>query len=263
MEMSPLPFVAAACALAACFAAGSAAATTALEGRVFQQSQTQVDDVGPFKTVRQDSWVDVPKDMFVSAASQSFREDDTVLTSDALAAHWNSADSGSVQVNDHGWTMFSGDPDVHLLSTNLVGDLPDWSYLFTAEGRTAFKLNFDLLATGESAIGLGAWDLSISQDGGPEEITHLNLGLTPGVDATGTFARLLQAGSDYRVSLRNLEGRTIQGVTNDPDIRIDHETGVFNWSISNAPEPSSWVLSILGLGLMGAALRRAAQRAAV
>lgn len=123
---------------------------------------------------------------------------------------------------------------------------PDWTYVFRAEKAGDFFIDYDVLAFGPTSRRQG-WTIEWSGPGG-----GLYLRNTVDPTAKGRFARLIDNGSIYTVSLRNnasVESKTARNRT---------LIGQFSWSVAEAyvPEPATWMLMIGGFGLVGTALRR-------
>lgn len=243
-----------------------AAAAVALDGSVFQQAVASIVGLTPTVDTQSDSWTGAVRDLSRTAEAPQFFNTRGALNVDlvqsSITAHWDSATRGSVDLSDRGWTVepITVDSARAQLNTPDTG-LPDWSYGFTATRGGTFDLAFSISGSGEN-LGLGTWDLLVSEDGGPDQVTHLSTAFDfDQVTRTGTVSEALQAGHNYRVSLRSLGDVTI-GQTNEAFVAA--ETDQFNWSIAESagvPEPSAWALSILGFGLTGAALRRRGGRA--
>ncbi len=261
--MTTSRILAAGAALALVFAAQSAGAAIALDGVVFQQVTAAFSNRDPVTRTGHDAWkvAGVPEDLTAAAAASAEGRGGAVNASSKITAHWDSADSGSIDYLDHGWSATAvnegaGD-EIFRLETSEAA--PDWTYAFTATEDGTFDFGFALRTVATDAFGLGVWDLIFSAGPGSEEAIRFH-GLGSGnFDDSGTVSRALLAGHDYRVSLVSRERLTAVG---DGAFggRNSTEFSNFTWAIngasSAAPEPSAWALAILGMGLAGATLRR-------
>ncbi len=260
--------VAAGALIAASLVAGQAAATVALSGTLNSHATAGINEA-LLSDGQPDGWKKKPQDLMVVAGRTAVNGDDFSSVQDAISAHWDSANAGSVTLLDHGWIT-----DVtHGRETSVSADLssptdqPAWTYAFKATGDGAFNLGFDLTGTGQTG-GLGLWDVLVSEDNGPGKLTFLTRTFPQSdfhLANPDAFSLALQAGHRYQISLVTEEG-LFDSLLN-PARREAAETGGFTWSISGGesaggqggagvPEPTTWALSILGFGLAGASLRR-------
>jgi hypothetical protein len=238
-----------------------AAAAIALEGAIYQQATSNI-GAGPAVTVQaMNSWAaGSPEDLVALASATAVQGSNRVVTRSKMTAAWASADEGTIDVVDHGWTFtgVTGDEVDAEAYAYAPADKPDWTYTFTATADSVFELDFNLLGNGALA-GLGYWYVSFGDIAGPADTTALATGFAPNSPLTGHYARNLTAGQTYRVALRNDES---YGLTLPLDVPVaGKETGRFNWRIvteggSAVPEPASWALMIGGFGLAGASFRR-------
>jgi hypothetical protein len=241
--------------------ASPAAAAVGLNGSLFQQASSQVGRNTPVVGRAMNSWDTAAEDLAANATATARGGADRVFTRGKMAAHWDSADAGSVTVLDHGWDIAAADPAIifisPLLDSRPDGD-PDWSYTFTATERGAFSLDFDLFGVGDIRD-LGKWRFGFADLGGGAEATDIAGGFSDGSELSGALTRRLASGHTYTVSLRNLEGFSASGPVSSFAESSGHEHGAFNWAITGGaavPEPAAWAMMIAGFGLAGATLRR-------
>jgi len=171
-----------------------------------------------------------------------------------LFAHWDSADQGHVTA-DIGRTidLQNDAPQMSLLINS------GWDYLFTADQDGVF--NLDYMFSGDGQLkGLGDWTFEIKSGVDTRHIDQFE-DVTLARVFDGDARRLsfaLEAGRTYTVSLfggdqnRPADGRNLDG----------GYQARFDWSIASAPEPSTWALTLVGFGLVGAALRSGHARGA-
>jgi MYXO-CTERM domain-containing protein len=249
----------AASALAVGLAAPSQAAV-ALDGAVNQQA-TAGFTTSPFDTdTAQAAWTTVPQTLSVTAAAQGSGRGGLVDARSTVTAVWDSANSGTIDFENHGWSATASNPGPgdQFFSIETSAEAPDWTYAFTATEDGRFDFGFHLRSVATDAFGLGVWDLVFSSNSNAAEVIPFHgLGGSGNFDDTGSLSRDLAAGQNYRVSLVSHERLTATGDTQGRNVT---EFANFNWAISGTdsavPEPSAWALGLLGAGLAGAALRR-------
>jgi|GEM_PF-1671271 len=246
-----------------------AVAATALNGSVFQSAladvfQVQISDGVPVSQAANNSWNATPRTLSASVnvlAHASDGADATDNVHSTISAQWTSANSGSVDVTDRGWT-FAGanieEWDTRSELNTAASGLPDWSYGFVAGGDGFFDLVSEFIGGGTDDLGLGLWKVGVSVDGGAMQLTTLHQGLKPGDDVTNSFGLPVLGGHTYQVALFSSESAEFFTARSLTAAETDH----FTWSIRDgtgaAPEPAAWALAVLGFGLSGAALRRRA-----
>src|SRR5882724_9211503 len=195
-----------------------AQAATALRGNV---ESVAIAEVSPFPQVTNDSsdsWTALPggtgpRDLaaFAFAAQQNGVNFATVHTT--IAAHWDSADKGSVAIIDNGWTLSapSGSlPDAAFASLDGPGR---WTYDFIADQDGRFNYSFDLAGLGDLGgtpqieSGLGVWDLFLFD--GIDFSAHQFRTLANGYGDLQTLSNSggfdLKAGHNYAVELSESE----------------------------------------------------------
>lgn len=187
---------------------------------------------------------DVP-DQFASV-STSANDDPQLFTISyaQVVASWFSPESGSV---DMSWGWLSGNGGSGTLTSVAAGT--SWHYGFTAETNGWFSGNYDIALLGGDGVGVDP--VLFGNDWGDIRVQA----------GTGNFNVPLIAGRRYDFFLQAGGGRQeADGLNAGADARA-----LLNWQIIGAsgavPEPASWVMLIIGFGLVGAARRR--RRAAV
>ncbi|HEY0437013.1 MAG TPA: hypothetical protein VGC92_10255, partial [Phenylobacterium sp.] len=188
--------------LAASLAVTSAHATIALSGGVNLQASAQA-GAGPANVDAShgESWSGARRFLTTSATAAQTGGTDTVSAHGKILANWASANSGSLSIEDYGWTVAAGDPSITLVSPNVTAGFTgpfDWSYQFTATRDGRFDLNMDLIGAGTDLFGLGAWDLNFA-DGAIAAETELLRGYFghPTDEITANFSHELLAGHTY------------------------------------------------------------------
>ena len=200
------------------------------------------------------------QDMTTSAMAAQTGGTDTVTAQGQISANWASAEAGTLNISNYGWTIAANDPSIHVVAPSLNAgfDGPfDWSYQFTATSTGTFDLHIDMIGTGDDLEGLGSWDLNFA-DGDTATETELLRGYfdAPTGEITTDFSHALVSGHTYTVGLCNIDGFSASGITTSASVAAQ-ESGLVFWNISGGvPEPSTWALTIAGFGLAGAALRR-------
>jgi hypothetical protein len=249
-----------ACALGALAFAGAAHAATALSGSVTQTATGGFADGNAQTLTQTDSWTGGAfRDLRAQVQPQGSSNGGLAGALADIEAHWDGANSGTIDYRAHAYEssgLNPGTPDeIFRLDTDETA--PDWSYDFTATADGTFTFAFDLRSVASDAFALGGFDLEFGFGPPSHEFIRLH-DFNPTSDnfaASGQVSRLLLAGQTYHVALISNDRLTVRNpvVGRNSNLFAD-----FNWSISGqgVPEPSSWALSILGLGLSGAALRR-------
>jgi hypothetical protein len=241
----------------------AAGVATDLDASVFQSASAQVNG-GTVVVDAKSSIGSAPlHDLSVSVfapASGGFADQVTGIAHSTIAAHWDSADSGTVDVTNRGWTVLSPQDDHNdiakvALNTAASG-VADWSYEFSVSRDSDFVLSSTITGGAGFDLGLGDWNLAFSEDGGVEHVLTLHQFLTAGQSDGFESFLSLAAGHTYRVSLLSDESADFEGTFPLTAAETDH----FAWFIARdpgeVPEPATWALAILGFGFAGAALRR-------
>ena len=173
----------------------------------------------------------------------------------SLGAQWLNPNSGTVNL-DYDWAL-SGDTGTtfnSLVQFSPLSGSDVWRYSFVADANELFTMAYGVTGSGDLSE-IDGWDIYVND--------VLALGLSDPLDPTaaGTFNLALTPGQSYTIGLRNFAELTLQSpIANDVD-RVGSLQGRFRWSIVQAgvPEPSTWAMMILGLGLIGGAMRRRQQ----
>ena len=261
-------------AAAVVWAAGSvspAAAATALSGSLNVTATTILSPNSPYDTsvavVDNLNPTATPTTLNASVSSTSASAGDTVSASGTASATWASANAGSVTLSNFGWqfntatnysSAYFGQPDP---SPNGIGPLNDWNYTFTATGDGEFLMTYNVTGSGPDLFGLAGWGIGSDcvgcvSSGGP---TYDPFNPT----ANGTFVAQISAGQTYTFGLINQANLYVGTPGIAPSTLLPAAfngsmSGQFDWSIVEdaVPEPASWSMLLLGLGAMGAVLRR-------
>lgn len=194
------------------------------------------------------SWSGAPTTLTGSVSATTIVNRDSVNVSGSASAAWSGADSGSVEFQNYGWTFadFTAPGAGANLTNGRGGD--DWSYTFTASGDGLITLSYDETLASGNPFGLQGWAVDFTGSGSGAPVLN-----TISPEQSGVFTGMLLAGQTYSIGLN---GNPNIGVAAQGDYagRMD---GVFNWKISygGVPEPSTWAMMLLGVGLLGAAMR--------
>jgi hypothetical protein len=193
---------------------------------------------------------------------------DKVVSTDNAKASFASADVGAFHA-DSSWSAnlpdrrSAGFAEMDNADKG-VGILPAFDYVFDAVGADNFFSMDFLVAPAANVAGIqrGAWDMNLLEDGRSVAFRTLDDG------GNGTFSSALQTGHRYELRLRDNAGlllpagafRNIEASDSaDFSFRISQAAGGGGGDGGGGvPEPSAWALVILGFGMTGAALRRAA-----
>ena len=133
---------------------------------------------------------------------------------------------------------------------NLNNATPDWSYTFMAgAGDGGFKMAYNVNGYGAT---FGLWGWSIAVTGGPEGVQQLLVSNAFDPTTAGVFNASLTAGSQYTATLSNNANVSCDGGCTF----IGGMNGNFRWEVTPVPEPQTYALMALGLGLMGWVARR-------
>lgn len=239
-------------ALSAALGAGSfavpAGATTAISGSLNLASNATLGSNPVSTDTANPSWSGTPFGLNASVSSTVTSNRDSLNVSGAASAAWASADSGSVDFTNYGWTFTfpeaaSGAAD---LVTGRGGD--DWNYTFTASGDGVITLSYDETLASGNGLGLGGWAVDFTGSGSGAPVLNVD---SP--DQNGVFTGALLSGHTYTISLDSNPSLASAGAPGTSG-RMD---GVFQWRITYGavPEPSTWAMMLLGVGLLGAAMR--------
>ena len=255
--MKPI-HIAGATALAAvswCALSGTATATTAINGQLNAVANATLNSVTATNNSNQ-SWSGVPATLATSAFAIETSGSALVTASGGAVANWASADAGTVNFSNYGWTIADFGQSSISAAANLTsgrgGDGDDWSYTFTATSNGEIVLNYKSSLASGNPFGLWGWGVDFTGTG--TGYPSLN-----GSDPTqnGTFIGYLYAGQTYTIGLSgnpNITGGSWSGLS------YSYMNGSFNWHIIETPipEPSTWAM--LGLGFVGVSFAGFARR---
>jgi hypothetical protein len=194
------------------------------------------------------NWATVPTSLSGSVDSNLGFLGDTLDTHGSAVAHWASADSGDVIFTNYGWDFAVNNAQTSSsnLTENRGGD--DWTYTFTATQNGVITMSYDV-AGFNNTFGLWGWsvDFNGSGSGGPV--------INPFDPANvGVFTGSLVAGQTYTIGLSGNPNIEFNG---PPGAYSGGMDGYFTWEISGSvPEPATWALMLMGLGLVGGLSRR-------
>jgi hypothetical protein len=247
--------VAIACALW-CVTGAAHAATTFVSGQV--TSGTAVEVGRSADTDTQTSTTSAPGT--ITATSTSSVVDPsistaTVTATNAMSATWTSAEAGSV-TTDWGWNLNNGMSALQTaVATNIAFDSgqSNWSYTFTTgAGTSVFSAIWNLSVSVPSGIAFGLQGI-YGRGGSPFNISPF---LVTPVSDSGSFSVNLSPFTTYTFGIAN------NGNRSSPSGRetVANASATLNWTITPGgpviPEPSTWMLMILGFGLIAQQLRR-------
>ena len=241
---------------AAVLLTGAAHATQALAGSVEADPQAKAQPFMP----QISEWTGPTnlRDLVASNFAFAASSDDHAFLSahSALNAHWASANAGQVNITNDGLIVsqpgrISGDID--------GGYRARWGYRFLAD--QAGILNFGLSA---SLVGsdsdIGQWQIAAIDLQDPENFV---LRTAEGFDGKETLERTgslrLIAGHTYDFFMKDAGAKSLHDF---PGLIEGNETGAMTWSITpdapagGVPEPTAWVLMLLGFATLGAVIRR-------
>lgn len=171
----------------------------------------------------------------------------------SVRASWASGNQGQVTV-DWGWQTNNVTANSVTIST--ISSPLDWVYNFTTGSQAGtFNARWTMnVVGGEDAFGLNG----IYGSGGlPQFITPF--AATP-VTGSGSFSVVLQPFTSYSFGLLNY-GNITGSITDRTPSALFSMDWFINGGGNAIPEPASWALMIIGLGLVGASSRRRRLRA--
>lgn len=202
-----------------------------------------------------DDWTLLPTDLTAAAVASLSQNQTTITAQSAAVAHWISEDAGQVKFTDVGWTAVTapGAPPqfgTHSICGSGCG-VSGWRYTFVANEKGGFHLDYDITGDANDWFGANGWSLVAE---GAQFYPGIDGEAPPGAQhLSGSWGFTVLPGKTYHVELSpNGWGRTR---LSNQYVRM---TGVFDWRFTKqtVPEPATWALMILGLGLAGCTLRR-------
>jgi hypothetical protein len=154
--------------------------------------------------------------------------------------------SGNVSF-DYSW-RFGFNAGDGVTGAEFTGNTPDWNYTFDADRGGVFSLGYIVNANG-NPFGLGGWNLVHNG------VVVLPLQNVLDPRARGAFDFAYDGGQRHSFSLVN-NANIVPGLGNAS--LQGGMTATFRYFITESavPEPGSWAMMILGIGLVGATLRR-------
>ncbi len=171
--------------------------------------------------------------------------------SSSIIAHWNSPNSGQVQINGQ-LTVNQGpffDEDIQ------VGESSFFRYDFTADVDGSFNFDLNATLTGRGDY-LGTWAIGVFDFDRIEQTLLRADGYINGDTLELAGGLQLQTGHSYSFQILN-----IGDAFDFPQVGFipGDEQGIATWSITPdaaaVPEPTTWALMLVGFASAGAILR--------
>ncbi|MFI5460344.1 MAG: PEP-CTERM sorting domain-containing protein [Isosphaerales bacterium] len=196
-----------------------------------------------------------------ASALATYPPNQSILATAAGSATWTDASQGQVTFTNVGWTSVNANG-----SADLSGDT-GWKYSFISNVTGFFVVDYTVTAQGTSSnnpplFGLNGFFIY----GGPGQSSLGNVFDTTGLNASGYFALAIAPASSYWVQIQ--DSANIFGAlgTSNADMNGTFNFGFQTESGSNGgpsvPEPSSWIMMMIGLGFAGYAIARRRVRSA-
>ena len=231
---------------AAVFLASPVLAATAVSASMSVQADVQLNGA-TLTDLSTDAWGPLLSPMSIGAQkTNADAAGNSVSAAGYGNASWGSADVGGVSFEAYSWDIQSSIK----VGANLNNATPDWSYTFMAgAGDGGFKMAYNVNGYGAT---FGLWGWSIAVTGGPEGVQQLLVSNAFDPTTAGVFNASLTAGSQYTATLSNNANVSCDGGCTF----VGGMNGNFRWEVTPVPEPQTYALMALGLGLMGWVARR-------
>ena len=177
--------------------------------------------------------------------------DQSVAATAAGNATWTNASQGQVTFTNVGWTSVNG---------NGLADLSGatgWTYSFVSNVTGTFVVNYNTTATGESSSNAPLFGLNgFFIYGGLGQSSLGTVFDATGLNTSGVFEMAIAPGETYWVQIQ--DSANIHG---ELGTSASHMNGTFNFDVQTlgdqgTPEPSSWVLMLIAVGVAGGAAGR-------
>jgi len=196
----------------------------------------------------QDSWTATPATLSTATSFSVPRESGFVSVATSSLATWSASGLSGAATLTNGWDFELQPGD---FGADVAFDGVGWSYTFTPTEDVVFTLNYEVVGTGPLQFGLQGY--RFGQDSFVTGLATDNFIFDP--SGAGTLIANLSGGVSHTVSLYTTGNLSDGGGLIGPGT----ETGQFSFAITSSdavPEPTGWALMMLGLGGVGAALRR-------
>ncbi len=176
--------------------------------------------------------------------------DQSVLATEAGSATWTNASQGQVTFTNVGWTTVDANGFVDLSGGT------GWTYSFVSNVTGTFVVNYNITASGESTSNPPLFGLNgFFVYGGLAQSSLGTVFDATGLNTSGTFSMAIAPGQSYWVQIE--DSANIYG---ELGTSSTHMNGTFDFNVQAAgnplqsiPEPTSWVLMLIAVGVAGCA----------
>ncbi len=176
--------------------------------------------------------------------------DESILATAAGSATWTSASQGQVTFTNVGWTTVDASGFVDLSGGT------GWTYSFVSNVTGTFVVNYNITASGESSSNPPLFGLNgFFVYGGLAQSSLGTVFDATGLNTSGSFSMAIAPGQSYWVQIQ--DSANIYGELGTSSA---HMNGTFDFNVQAAgdppqgtPEPTSWVLMLIAVGLAGCA----------